>query len=536
MIFRIKASKPFAIVIGIAFLATQAFAIDQASLELLNIIQKEEPELFERVELVEENDRELLKVTLADVLRMVLKRSTTIEALRLGEQASQAGLVSTEDMYSPTLTTSATQAKTSTKSSFSSSSSPYLTTTSTDSTTLSTTLSKKSSSGITYSSTLSSTSSKSTAYTMSEKGDSLTDGGAGDTADTTSLSASISVPIFQDWGEINDLAIRRSELGVEGAKVSTYSTGISLLESVAKTYWTLVGVQENIMTLQEAVELSEQLVQETAARVEVGVLNPTDLKEAETQLATNQQSLLNKKIEEQEIEDQIRVALDLSSLPFGFKPADFPRIHGEDFNFEELLEKTYSASDTLQNLNISLASNQYDLEDALNDDKTDLDLSVSYTLSGYGGSAPDSVQTFSNQEFHGYSVGLTWTAPLFDKTTPETIKKRRIERSQLEMQIRDTKSQLYISLQTKLRNLKFGIKEKKTAELSVNLAKDLLDKEVEKLKIGKSTSYNVSQAQQKYLDAKLSETLVRVSNEQNFVTLLTLTGDIFDYYKIEKSI
>lgn len=526
----------------VALAGISAFGVEKADSLLLQELQREEPELFERVKLVQEDGRELLEVTLSDILKMVLKRSITIEADRMGEKAAMEGLASAQGIYQPYLTTSATSAKTasvgSSLSAFSedTSDTTYLTSYSTDTTTLSTSLSKKNSLGISFATTLESTSSKTTTYTMADKGDTINESDTSDPYDSSSLSASVSVPIFQDWGDINDVAIRRSELNFDLSKVTTHATAISLLESVAKTYWTLVGVQENIKTLQDAVALSKQLVEETRARVDVGVLNPTDLKETETQLANNQKSLLTKRIEEQEIEDQIRVALNLGIIPYGFRPADLPRIHGEDFDFNRLLEKAYATSDTLKNLEISLKSNRYDLDEAYNDDKTNLDLSVSYTMSGWGGTTSESVEVFGNQEYQGYSVGLTWTVPLFDRITPKTIMQRKIERNKLELQIKDTKSQIHVNLQTSLRNLKFGIREKETAQLSVNLAKDLLDKEVEKLKIGKSTSYNVSKAQQTYTDAKLSETLVRVSNEQTFISLLVLTGDIFEHFGLPETI
>jgi outer membrane protein len=519
-------------------LSLPAYGIDKTNSVILQQLQKEEPDLFQRVNLVSEGERELLEVTLSDVLKMVLKRSITIEAQRLGEKAALAGLDSAHTIYQPTLTTSARQNKSASRSgstlSGDTAATNYLTTSSTDATTLAATVSKRNSLGITFSSTLQTTKSQTKLYYMADKGDDITGGSTtDDPLDTTSLSASVSVPLFQDWGEVNDLPIRRSELSIDQSKITTHSTVISLLESVAKTYWSLVGVQQNIMTLQDAVELSERLVEETGARVEVGVLNPTDLKEAETQLAANRQSLLTKKIEEQQIEDQIRVALNLGLIPYGFKPADFPRIHGEDFDFKGLLDKAFENSTALKNYQVAYKSNQYDLEEALNQDKSDLDLSVSYSLNGYGASTSESMQSFSNSEYQGYSVGLTWKAPLFDKSIAQTIMKRKIERSMLELQINDTKSQIYVNLQTILRNLKFGIEEEKTAQLSVNLAKDLLEKEVEKLKIGKSTSFNVSQAQQKYTDAKLGDTFVRIRNETNFVSLLVLTGEIYQNYDLQ---
>ena len=103
-----------------------------------------------------------------------------------------------------------------------------------------------------------------------------------------------------------------------------------------------------------------------------------------------------------------------------------------------------------------------------------------------------------------------------------------------QLRIKNKKLQLSVRLQTIFRNLKFALDEQKTAELSLSLAKDLLENEVEKLKIGKSTSYNVSLAQQRYTQAKFKEIVVRVRHEQNFISLLTLTREIFSYFKLSE--
>ncbi len=542
MVIKRRFSVLLAIVLMTSFSNKLVYGIDADNIAIMQQLQQEEPELFERVELVTENNRDLLKVTLSDVLLMVLKRSNTIEAQRLGEKAARSGVEASRAIYQTSLETSATQSKTAGLSSTDlddndpPSATSYLATTSTDATALSATVSKKTSLGISFSSTLSSSKSQTDRFSMEEKGDDLTKTGTGEEVDSSSLSATVSIPLFQDWGEINDLPIKRSRILLDQAKTTTYSTGVGLLESVANEYWNLVGVQENIKTLKEAVNLSEKLVRETRARVQVGVLNPTDLKETQTQLANNRKDLLTKQIEEQETEDKIRVALDLGTIPFGFKPADLPRIHGEDFDFQELLKKAYENSTDLKTLMLSLTSNQYDLDDAYNDDKTNLDLSLTYTLNGYGDSPSETTQYYANDEYQGYSAKLTWSVPLFDDSASEAIMQRKIERNKLELQVKDAKAEIYVTLQTILRNLKFGIEEEKAAQLSVNLAKDLLDKEVEKLKIGKSTSFNVSQAQKNYTEAKLGETLVKVGNERNFVKLLVLTGDIFSYYKLPKSI
>ncbi len=511
------------------------FAMKPSDRALMELFKKEEPDLFNRVNQVREEGRELLEISLKDVMNLVLKRSITIETGRMGEKAAQAGVISAAGKNRHRISAAIQQSK---SASLSSSNlkddiGNYLTSLSTDSTVMSTTWSKKNGLGMTFSSTLQKTTRQSKIYTMADKGDAVEGGTAtDDPLESASLSAGVSIPLFQDWGNINDISIRRSELNLENSQLSTYTTTISLLESVAKTYWTLVGIRENIKTLKDAVELSKTLVKETKTRLKVGILNPSDLKDAQNQLASNQKNLLTKRIEEQEVEDQIRTALNLGGISFGFKPADIPSIHNEEFDFRELLDAVYSNDPDLKQLELSLKSNKYDLDEALNQDRTNLDLSIEYSLSGYGKDTSEAIQNFNQSAYQGYQVGLTWSVPLFDKVTPQTIMKRKIERNRLELQILDKKQKLSVFLQTNLRNLHFGLQEDKTAKLSLSLAKDLLDNEVEKLKLGKSTSYNVSLAQQKYTNAKLSETLTRVKSEQNFVSLLVLTGKIFDYLKL----
>ena len=536
-----KVILPITVLICLVFssVSISLQAVESANTPLLRAFQDEEPELFKRVKIVSDGKRELFEISLEDILKLALNRSISIKAVKMGERVAKVQLTSVEEQFQSSITAKIQQNRTPGVSTNLNgiSASPYISAIENNSTTVSTTWSKRNDLGITFSTTLQKTTSQNKLHYMTEEGGDMEGGNTTDNAlESTSLSANISIPIMQDWGVINRISIDRSGLAFEQSRLTTQSTGIGLLESVANTFWTLVGIQENIKTLKDAVKLSDLLVKETQARVTVGVLNPTDLKEVLTQLASNHQDLLSARIQEQEVEDQIRAALNMGRIPYGFKPADQPAIHGEIFDFEVLLNKIFQFDTELKQLEISLKSNAYDLDEAQNQDKTNLDLDLRYSLSGYGSSTSESVQNFKHTQLHGYQVGLTWTVPLFDKVTPQILMKRRIERSKLELNIQNKRDQLRVNLQTILRNLRFGLDEKKTAQLSVSLAKDLLEKEIEKLKIGKSTSYNVSLAQQKYTNAKLSEIMVRIRNEQTFISLLVLTGDIFSHFNLQEAI
>jgi len=503
----------------------------------------DDPRLKGKIGIIQDGNRQRLTISLNDLLYLILNRSLDLQLRKLIDEASRTTLVSAQERNHPVVTTSLIQAKTAAKLSTNFTGddftfmvkNPYLQTTETDSTTIFTNWSKKNDSGIIISSTLLRTVSQTKLHTIQEKGDDLTGGEPTDNPlETASLNAKVSIPLFQDWGEVNDLPVRRAEVALEQSKLTTVTQSLSLLETVAKTYWNLVRIGENIRILEEAVKLSELLLKETQARVEVGLLQHTDLKEVSTQLATNLQALLSARIQEQEIEDQVRTYLNLETSQIGFKPSDSPQIHNNQYEFTFLLQKTYKHNNELQALEYALKANRYDLDEALNRDKTNLDVEVEYKLKGFGESLADAFQNFGKTPYHDYQIGVNWVVPLFDKVTPQVIMKRKIEKSQLELRIKNKKLQLNVRLQTIFRNLNFALDEQKTAELSLSLAKDLLEKEVEKLKIGKSTSYNVSLAQQRYTRAKFNEIVVRVRYEQNFISLLTLTREIFDYFELSE--
>ena len=505
-----------------------------------------DPRLKGKIELIRDGERQRLQISLSELLYLTLNRSLDLKLRELVEEATEAQLITAQERNIHVLTTSIRQAKNASQYSTNFTGedlafgsfgpkSPYLSTTETDSTTVYANWSKKTDSGITLSSTLLRTVSQSKRHKIAEQGEELIVGDPlDDPLEMASLNAKVSIPLFQDWGEVNELTVRRAEVAVEQSKLTTTSQLLNLLESVSRTYWNLVRITENIRILEEAVKLSEQLLKETQARVEVGLLQQTDLKEVNTQLAANLQELLSTRIKEQEIEDQLRTFINLKTGQIGFLPSDSPQIHEEKYEHSSLLQKIFQGNSELLGLENSLRANRYDLVEALNRDKTNLDVEVEYKLKGYGVSVSEAFQGFGKSQFHDYEIGLNWVVPLFDKATPQSILKRKIETNQLELRIRNKKLQLSVKLQTILRNLSFALEEQKTAVMSLNLAKDLLEKEVEKLKIGKSTSYNVSLAQQRYTRAKFNEIVVRVRNEQNFISLLTLTGEIFSYFKLSE--
>jgi len=505
-------------------------AQDQTSLS------EETAQLLKLVNLKTVDGRELAEVSLKLVLQLALERSLLLQASKLGNAAAQLSVIAAQERNKPSVTTSFGYAKILSLTASSSCSPSQLCGSSTNSMTFSSAYTQKTDSGLTYGLTYSEQTKKSTSLSLMEMGGEVTTGTTGDSLSSLSLTSSVSIPFFQDSGtEYNNIPVRLAEINVTRGQLNSQQTELSLLKQVASIYWDLVGILETVEVKKKAVNLSEKLLRDNQARLEAGLLSSTEVRVTETQLMRNRQSLLSSRLDALRIEDQVRAALNLKNLPVGLYPVDRPATNAAvTENVSALLEKIYANDTQIGLKQASLEQNRYQLEQELNKQKTNLDLNLSYVLNGYSKNSFGGIADFSKSDLHGMNVTLTWKVPLGDQATIENIQRKRLEQQQITLQIKDRKSQLDVSVQSLLRSLSLIEKEKMTAAAVSKLSKDQLRNEIKRFKLGKSTSYRISQNQQDVVESEQQEILIRIRQEKIRVELLALTGEFNEKYELNQ--
>ena len=505
-------------------------AQDQTSLS------EETAQLLKLVNLKTVDGREMAEVSLKLVLQLALERSLLLQASKLGNAAAQLSVIAAQERNKPSVTTSFGYAKILSLTASSSCSPSQLCGSSTNSMTFSSAYTQKTDSGLTYGLTYSEQTKKSTSLSLMEMGGEVTTGTTGDSLSSLSLTSSVSIPFFQDSGtEYNNIPVRLAEINVTRGQLNSQQTELSLLKQVASIYWDLVGILETVEVKKKAVNLSEKLLRDNQARLEAGLLSSTEVRVTETQLMRNRQSLLSSRLDALRIEDQVRAALNLKNLPVGLYPVDRPATNAAvTENVSALLEKIYANDTQIGLKQASLEQNRYQLEQELNKQKTNLDLNLYYVLNGYSKNSFGGIADFSKSDLHGMNVTLTWKVPLGDQATIENIQRKRLEQQQITLQIKDRKSQLDVSVQSLLRSLSLIEKEKKTAAAVSKLSKDQLRNEIKRFKLGKSTSYRISQNQQDVVESEQQEILIRIRQEKIRVELLALTGEFNEKYELNQ--
>ena len=484
-------------------------------------------------ELKEEGGRRVVEVTLKQVLQLALQRNLSIKAVRFGESVAESALRAARDRLNGKVTSTVDYTRNQFPTLSFDNNYP-LSLGGTDALTLSSEYRKPTESGIEYALKYSEKRQRPLANSVATDGSDPAGTQQGQWLDTSAVTGSVNIPIGQDFGsEYNNIPVRQSEAGLAGSQITTRQRELELVAATASTYWDLVAALENERVQQEAVKLSEQLLQDNRQRLQAGVLSPFDVQVTETQLARERQSLVTARATVLRIEDLARALLNLQVINFEVRPMDRPRVHDVQLDYPKLLERVYASSQDVKQLENQLLSNSLSMELARNKDRTNLDLSLFYTFQGYSSDAFGGVSGFSQTELDNYGAALTWTLPLFDVVTQETIRQRTLERQQLELQLDSLKSDLNVRLQGAIRQINVAKDQAETSRIASQLAEEQLKNEIERFKVGESTSFQVSQSQQDAAQAQVQEILARLGFERNYLDLLVLTGDIYRQYGLD---
>lgn len=495
-------------------------------------------ELAERAEIISYDDRDVVKVSLEDILLLTISRSLSLEASRLSEDIANQELKSVQARYIDQITTR-TGLERNTIMTNDPTQVPkdiYAVGSHSDSLQFSSTFARRLRTGSSYGFTLQERFYQSATLSRKEEIGSLDSGPSGEWRDVTSVRAFASIPFFQDAGEeINNLPERFAELGIDRSTAAIKQAELAQLAMVASTYWDMVAVLENIEVQKSSVELSEQLLQDNQARLQVGTLNRTDVLVAETQLSRDRQALFSARLDALRIEDQLRAVLNLGGLELGFYPSNRPELRDFFPDSEELRAQILENDPQLKLLKISMDSSKLEVQQEENKLQTNLDLDLSYTMTGYANTPLVGAGDFIDPGLHGFQAALTWTVPLGDQATPERIKQKKIQQEQILLNMDSRKAELDVSLQTILRDLELAEQEVSTAQAVVKLAEEQLQNEIERFKLGQGTSFQVSQFQQQQSQAKAQDILARVRYEKAYLRLLTLTGQIYEEFNLNRT-
>lgn len=378
--------------------------------------------------------------------------------------------------------------------------------------------------------------------------------------------------LLQGFGFLpNTRFIRIAKNNREISDVAFRLQVITTVDQVENLYWNLVYAYENVRVQQEAVAFAQRTLEDNKKQVQVGTLAPIQVVNAQSTVASDQQSLilaktnlelqqlLMKNALSRNLQDPVLAAADVIPTSTMKLPAQEPLVPTQD-----LINDALSHRAELAESRIDLNSRQLNNKAVRNAMLPTLNLYAYYGGSGIGGDVnpqlvPASLGgpcTTATSHFGCFNptnaappfrnggpvglgstwqqlvtsvapdkgIGLTLNIPLRNRTAQADQVRAQLEYRQAQVRLQQLENQVRIEVQ----NAQFDVQQSRAsvdaAQAAVDFQHQTLESEQQKLAAGVSTSTTVLQDQANLTTAESNLLSAKAAYEKAKVEMDRATG------------
>lgn len=348
----------------------------------------------------------------------------------------------------------------------------------------------------------------------------------------TRLGMSVNQALLQGFGsEVNLARLHQARLDTRLTEYQLRGFTEFLVAQVESTYWDYALARRRIEIVEESLRVARQQLEETRELIAVGRLARAELAAVQAEVAAQEQAL----IEARSARESTRLGfLRLLNPPGeGLWAREIDLIHEPTLPEIELepVEEHVAVSRRWQPLlnEARLAVRRGDLElvQTRNGLLPLLDLFVTLGKTGYADSFGDSVDRLDGSSYDALA-GLRLSYPMVNREAQALHRRAQLTRAQADKALANL-TQL-VELDVRTAHIEVHRTQQQIAASAVTRAfnEEKLRIETEKLRVGKSTSFLVAQAQRDLLVSRIAEVQALANYLKALVNLYRQDGSLLE--------
>ena len=378
-----------------------------------------------------------------------------------------------------------------------------------------------------------------------------------------SLGLTLTQPLLQGFGIATNrryISIAKNNLKISNEAFRQQL--IDTLASVVRLYWDLVSLNEDVRVKREALALSEKLLQDNQAQVEVGTLAPIEVKRAQAEVARSRQDLANSTglvLQQELILKTIltrRGTADPLVSSLRVVPSDRIQVPPQEPVREasRLVRQAISNRPDLAQAQLQITNSELTLKGSRNAILPELDLVATVQNSGLAGSfntiaplagsgprMPDPTfiggggsflgQIFAH-DYPNYFIGINLNLPLRNRVAQSDLIRDEIQLRQTRVRYQQMENQIRLEVENALLNLQRARASYDASVETRQLQEEALDSEQQRYQVGASTTYMVIQYQRDLAQARTTEVVAQGNYAKAIAALERSTGQTLDTYHV----
>jgi outer membrane protein TolC len=289
-------------------------------------------------------------------------------------------------------------------------------------------------------------------------------------------------------------------------------------QAVRNAYFDLIGAVEGHKVAVQSLQLAQESLKNNQTKVEVGTLAPIDIIEAEAEVASNEEAVINAEARIKTVEDRLRYLILNPSQPdfwtTRIEPTDAPSLTPIAIDLDAAIANALAQRTDIARLKKQLDNVDVGIKFAQNQKMPGLDLTANYNVIGVAGTQFEfgqgfpppvlntSIRSFQDalgdvlgQDFRTWSVALAFSYPLGTSQADATLASNRLQRQQGAVNLRDLELQVATGVRDAARQVETNLKRVEATRKARDRAERRLEAEQKRMTVGLSTTFQLFQAQ-----------------------------------------
>jgi outer membrane protein TolC len=334
---------------------------------------------------------------------------------------------------------------------------------------------------------------------------------------------------------------------------------ISTISSVIRLYWDLVSLNEDVKVKRNAMRISEKLLENNTAQVEVGTLAPIEVKRAQAEVARFRQEVTNSEnlLAQQELvlkKVLTRNGLSNASIREArIMPLDRIEISPTDDvqPVQDLVAQAFRDRPDLAEARLQIENSNISLKASRNALLPALDLIGSVQNNALAGQANGVLEPGADPFYLGgtgnllsqvfghnspnYTVGVQLSIPLTNRVAQADAVRDQLDLRQSQVRLRNLEEQARLEIESALIALTRSRSAYEAASQTRQLQEEALDAERERYAVGASTSFFIIQYERDLTQAQTTEVIALGNYAKARAALDRALGITLDKYNIQLS-
>ena len=376
---------------------------------------------------------------------------------------------------------------------------------------------------------------------------------------STRVELNLTQPLLKNFGmDTNSADIYIAKNNLDISDFDFKDKVIEILSETENVYWDLVFSLEDLKVQQKSVERAKDLERRVRAQVEVGTMAPLEILQAQSEVASREQAVIQADKDIHDNEDKLKniLNMDFGSHEGGREilPQDRPQfLMSEPINLNASIKTALQKRPSYLSKKKELDSKNILVQFNENQMYPSLDLVASFGLNGlsgnaqpttlggttrispFGGDYAKSIDRAFSFDFPSWEAGVKFSYPLGNRAAKSRLLASKLESSQLLMEIKDLEKTIILEVREAARQIETDVKRIQAARIARQLAEEKLSAEEKKFKVGLSTSFNVLEFQTDLAEEQSIELKAIVDYKKSRVNLRSVLATTLDNYNIKLS-